>query len=201
MEIPPDSLSKHLKRQLIFLRNSASAYDAGCIEEAVRIAVVVRILCYDKKHKSLLTQMGLKASIQLVTTAKMMASEQFVSVDYAELMSGITFGHTISFDPVSKSAPTVSCPEWWVQPIFYRNGKNYTREDLVLAAAHKDGGAHVGEPDSDLIAFKEGFWIKTTTSPDGTTLHTPLENNHFRMLRRIADELLASPELIDAASY
>ena len=38
---------EQLKRQLVFLRNSASAYDAGHVEEAVRIGVVIRVLCHD----------------------------------------------------------------------------------------------------------------------------------------------------------
>ncbi len=40
-------LSGHLKRQLIFLRNSVAAYDNGCVEEAIRIGVVIRVLCHD----------------------------------------------------------------------------------------------------------------------------------------------------------
>ena len=37
-------LSAYLKRQLIFLRNSIAAYDNGCVEEAIRIGVVMGIV-------------------------------------------------------------------------------------------------------------------------------------------------------------
>ena len=40
----------------------------------------------------------------------------------------------------------------------------------------------------------------TETNADGTTVTTPLENNHFRMLRRFAAELLESQELIEAVN-
>lgn len=39
-------LSGHLKRQLIFLRNSVAAYDNGYVEEAIRIGVVICVLCH-----------------------------------------------------------------------------------------------------------------------------------------------------------
>lgn len=46
--------------------------------------------------------------------------------------------------------------------------KAYTRKDVVLAAANKDGGAHVDNPDAKLKALQEGFWIRTVTHADGT---------------------------------
>lgn len=51
--------AEQLKRQLVFLRNSVAAYDAGSKEEAVRIGVVIRVLCHDSsKSVSLLQHMG-----------------------------------------------------------------------------------------------------------------------------------------------
>ena len=44
---PAEDLSAHLMRQLVFLRNSVAAYDSGCAEEAIRIGVVIRVLCHD----------------------------------------------------------------------------------------------------------------------------------------------------------
>ena len=64
-------LSVHLKRQLIFLRNSVAAYDNGCVEEAIRIGVVIRVLCHDtQQSESLLQKMGQKVTLRFVTTAK-----------------------------------------------------------------------------------------------------------------------------------
>lgn len=68
---PAEDLSAHLKRQLVFLRNSVAAYDNGCPEEAIRIGVAIRVLCHDtQKSESLLTRMGRKHTLPLVTTAK-----------------------------------------------------------------------------------------------------------------------------------
>ena len=63
MQKPSPELVKQLRRQLDFIRNSASAYDAGHSEEALRIGVAIRVLLHDTKFSnSLLNQMGQKES-------------------------------------------------------------------------------------------------------------------------------------------
>lgn len=197
---PAEDLSAHLKRQLVFLRNSVAAYDSGCAEEAIRIGVVIRVLCHDtQKSESLLTKMGRKDTLPLVTTAKTVPNEFLVNMDFGELMAGMTFGHSLEYDPVPEDAPAILCADWWGQPVFIRDKKTYTRKDVVLAAANKDGGAHVDNPDAKLQALQEGFWIRTVTHADGTKKTEPLADNHFRMLRRFAEELLSSKELLKLA--
>ena len=201
LKITPSVLETQLKRQLVFLRNSAAAYDDGALEEAVRIAVVIRVLCHDtSKSTSLLAHMGLKESIRLVSTAKPIAGDLSLTVDFGELMAGMTFGKTLSYDELREDLPRIVCPDWWTQTVFIRNGKQYSRRDIVLATVNKDGGAHVDSPDTDLKAFQENFWFMTETNADGNTVTTPLVNNHFRMLRRFAAELLESQELIEAVN-
>ncbi len=135
-----EDLSAHLKRQLIFLRNSVAAYDNGCIEEAIRIGVVIRVLCHDTQSSvSLLKQMGQKATLRLVTTAKTLSDDLLADMDFGELMAGMTFGHTLEYDPVPEESPAILCPDWWEQPVFIRDKKAYKRKDVVLSAANKDG--------------------------------------------------------------
>lgn len=195
----PD-LSLHLRRQLIFLQNSVAAYDKGCAEEAIRIGVVIRVLCHDTtKSISLLERMGQKASVRLLTTAKSAPNDWASTIDFAELMAGMTFGHTIEYTFVHDDSPTMVCRDWWEQPVFICDKKIYARKDLVLSAANKDGGAHIDPPDATLRALQEGFWIKTETHADGTKQTEPFTDNHFRMLRRFAEELLKSRELLKLA--
>lgn len=200
MNVPVQDFSEQLKRQLAFLRNSAAAYDAGHVEEAVRIGVAIRVLLHDTKaSKSLLNQMGMKDSLQLVSTATTFPDHLLVNMDFVEFMGGMTFGNDLTYDPVPSGTPTIPCLEWWTQPVFLRDKVTYSRRDVVLAAANKDGGAHVDTPDAKLLALHEGFWMRTSTAADGTPSTTPLVNNHFRMLRRFADELLSSQELLALA--
>jgi len=197
---PAQDFSAHLERQLVFLRNSVAAYDNGCPEEAIRIGVAIRVLCHDtQKSESLLTKMGRKHTLPLVTTAKTVPNDFLETTDFGELMAGMTFGHKLEYDPVPGDSPTILCADWWEQPVFIRDKKAYTRKDVVLAAANKDGGAHVDNPDAKLQALQEGFWIRTVTHADGTKKTEPLADNHFRMLRRFAEELLSSKELLKLA--
>jgi hypothetical protein len=120
-------------------------------------------------------------------------------MDFGELMAGMTFGYTLEYDPVPEDSPAILCTDWWEQPVFIRDKTVYTRKDVVLSAANKDGGAHVDNPDAKLQALQAGFWIRTMTHADGTKRTEPLADNHFRMLRRFAEELLSSKELLKLA--
>ena len=195
--MPSKNFVEHLKRQIIFLENSVSLYDSGCREEAIRMAVVMRILFHNKgKGNSLLKQLGIQDTVKIVTTAKSVDLESLRGIDFGELMGGMTFGQKLEYDPIKRDAPAIAAPDWWDQPVFIRNSELISRGQIVLAAANKDGGAHTDEPDDNLRAAKEGFWIRTQTSAYGTTVSEPIENNHFRIIRRFADELLNSRDLL-----
>ena len=198
--MPSQNFVEQLKRQIVFLRNSVSFYDSGCREEAIRMAVVMRILFHDTtKSISLFKHLGVKETIQIATTAKSVESESVREIDFGELMSGMIFGQELEYTLIQKEVSTIAAPDWWDQSIFVRNGNLISRRQIVLAAAHKDGGAHVDEADDDLQAVKEGFWIRTQTKPDGTIVSKSMENNHFRIIRRFADELLNSKEFMGLA--
>jgi hypothetical protein len=75
----------------------------------------------------------------------------------------------------------------------------WTRKTIVLAAANKDGGAHVDPNISpeyrDLI---DGLW--TFTRQDSARTETRVMTDHqFIALRQFAYELLNSPELVALA--
>ncbi|WP_295986301.1 hypothetical protein [uncultured Variovorax sp.] len=199
MALNQSELVEHLNRQITFLKNSVAAFDAGHGVEAIRIGVVLRVLFHDTgRSTSLLMLLGQKTSLQVTTTAK--ALPPGTNIDFAELLAGWTFGDTIHPNPIPPGSPTLAADRWWNEPIFYRDGLYYTRAQVALAAAHKDGGAHVDEADADLKALREPFWRKTTAHADGTTTQESLDNNHFRMLRRLADEVLNSPALLALAT-
>jgi hypothetical protein len=54
-----------------------------------------------------------------LTTAKAMPSHFLATVDFAELMAGVTFGNILVYDPVPEGLPTIACPDWWDQPVFF----------------------------------------------------------------------------------
>lgn len=111
----------------------------------------------------------------------------------------MTFGHTLEYDPAPEGSPAILCPDWWEQPVFIHDKAAYTRKDVVISAANKDAGAHIDNPDAKLRALQEGFWIRTVKHVDGTKRTEPLADNHLRMLRRFAEELRSSNELLNLA--
>lgn len=198
MQMSAQNLHEQLKRQITFLRNSISLYESGCREEAIRMGVVMRVLFHDTSNStSLFKQLGIKDTLQVVTTAKSVELESLGRIDFGELMGGMIFGNELEYTAVEQNVPTISATDWWGQPVFIRDERLITRRQIVLAAAHKDGGAHVDEPDDNLRAVQEGFWIQTQIGTNGETISKPVEDNHFRMLRRFAAELLDSGELME----
>ena len=175
------------------------AYDDGCEEESIRIAVVIRVLLHEGNDSSLLQKMNQKLIIRLVSTAKALPSNLVNTIDHAELMAGVTFGDSLVYDPVPAGSPVMPCDEWWNQTVYIQDRTDFRRCDVVLAAANKDGGAHVDMPDRRLKAFMAANWIKTETTSSGEIVETPIGNNHFRMLRRFADEILNSQDLLKLA--
>lgn len=194
-------LLQHLRRQLLFLRNSARAYDQGAPEEAIRLAVVIRVLCHDTgASTSLLSLLGEKDTLEVVTTARALPPTIAAHpLPYGELLSGMVFGETIHHTPIPAGSPVLTFTDWWTQTVHIQANEPYSRKDVVLAAAHKDGGAHVDEPDSDLIALRTGFWMKVYVNADGQKVQQSIGDTHFRLLRRFADELLHSPALLALA--
>ena len=64
-------LREQLSRQLSFLERSASAFDAGHRDEAIRIATTVRVMIHEtQKSACLLTLLRARNSIKLVSTVK-----------------------------------------------------------------------------------------------------------------------------------
>ncbi|MFL1524273.1 hypothetical protein [Pseudomonas sp. O230] len=191
-------LIQHLRRQITFLRNSATAYDRGCAEEGIRIAVVIRVLCHDSgRCTSLLTHMGAKNNLQLVSTARTLPPTISAhSLPFGDLLGEMVLGETIHHASIPPASPTVLCPDWWRETVLVRNYEPYSRRDVVLTAAHKDGGAHVDKPDKRLEALREGFWVKVSKNDAGEEIRESMGDTHFWVLRRFADELLHSPGLL-----
>jgi len=86
--------------------------------------------------------------------------------------------------------------EWWNQVVLVIDRQPITRRSLVLAAADKDGGAHVDAAlTKEYEALIVNFGEIVTTYADGTEARFAVDNAHFMALRQIAYEILNSPDL------
>jgi hypothetical protein len=196
------SFHEHLAKQLGFIRRSCTAYDAGYTDESIRIATAIRVLMHNtKKSTSLLKFLG-------ATTIKLLSTAEEPSVGTVFYMGlGVT---TSIRAPSSVSAtyePLLNGPinyfvlpnAWWEQIVYVLNpSTRLTRQDIVLAAANKDGGAHIDPkltPAYEALA-KEGAAGALVYQRDGDVIVHSFTNAHLVAIRQMGHELLHSPDLL-----
>jgi hypothetical protein len=89
--------------------------------------------------------------------------------------------------------------EWWNQIVFILGKTRCGRKDLVLAAANKDGGAHVDAAltanyESLMTSGVRGFFHYSPTGEMGT--FKPIMDAHLVYIRQMGHEVLNSPDLL-----
>lgn len=219
----PDYQSE-LRKQLQFLRNSCALYDAGQIEEAVRIATVIRVLIHDTASStSLLQLMGAK-HIHLATSVP--------AYEPSTLYVGaLTAVRSVLNNPPggppsveSRCVPlgeegladgrTLRADEWWRENVHQFGDMELSRRAIVLAAANKDGGAHIDDlpmpyarlqnstAASEVFIDENGdtvfrFPMALMGTPDMGG--EPTRNFAYADLRQMATELLCSRAVVELA--
>lgn len=202
----------HLLRQLRFLERSSAAYDAGFQDEAIRIATCIRVLIHDTaRSTSLLNHLG-ATGIHLLSTCRDISrlvdgSDPFYAGARMQFFNGMAVmgdgGYRVKLGngPVKE---TITVQEWWDQTVYVLDSRTrLSRRDIVLAAANKDGGAHVDErltPEYELLIAPGSLGILISQQESGLT-ERPISDGHFVALRQMAYELLNSPELLALANF
>ena len=205
----PDGFREHLVKQIGFLERSAVAYDAGYTDEALRIAVQLRVLFHDTKSStSLMKHLG-SPNVNLLSTSKPRAPGGNVSLATSSLsmvrvtMAGETTRqqHIPALGDGPYGGHFGPWPAWWNEPLYRLNEKDVTRRDIVLDGANKDGGAHVdAKLTAEYQALKDGVFAIVNFSPDGVTTETLIGGSQYADLRQMAYEVLNSPEFIALAA-
>ena len=189
----------HLEKQLGFLSRSCQSYDAGFTDEAIRIATVIRVIIHQTKSSTSLLKHLNATTINLLSTTLEPSAQtiSFVGMGMMQIGSDNSeYYPQLGDGPINEIIPL---SKWWNQVVIVLDAKHrISRKQIVLAAANKDGGAHV---DSKLTAeyaalSKNGavgtFVCESQTKRD----ESPIENAHLVSLRQMAYELLHSPQLI-----
>jgi hypothetical protein len=143
---------EYLRMHLSFLVNSAAAFDRGEMDEAIRMAVSIRVLFHDTgRSTSLLMQLGAK-DIFLTSTCAPIPEGAFVGHG-SMVFTSITMtanGPVAAMKASLGDGPPVNyhlkAEDWWNQTVFVLprgEDRRISRKDIVLVAANKDGGAHV----------------------------------------------------------
>jgi len=198
-----DRFSAQLKRQLGFIGRSAQLFDNGFPDEAIRIAVSIRVLMHQTKNStSLLTHMGVE-NIKVASTYHPLGPATNPSSLFGFGQIALEEGKA-QFIPHGGSAAVkayIPSSSWWEEAVLtLSEHDSITRKDIVLGAANKDGGAHV---ELKLIPFYEhlardgGLGVNVWEDRQGELLIEKVEYGHLWCLRTMAYELLASSDLLN----
>ena len=193
------TLKDHLRRQLEYLRRSCELFDAGHWDEAVRLAVGIRVLIHDtEKSKSLLRQMSVREQVKLATSfgfsARLPKNFQPTLV-FPVFASSAESGTSVPFRlPMPPILMAVN--EWW-EEIVWMQESTLTRKMIILDTANKEGGAHVQATAPGTIQeLRQGLSKVTSVKINGVEVGTP-GNYHFILIRQFAHELLNSESLAE----
>lgn len=193
------SLADHLRRQLEFLRRSCELYDAGHLDESIRMAVIIRVLLHDTdKSKSLLQQMNVKTKVQLATSFGISARlpENFQTTAIFPLFANSAEGGTSV--PFTLPVPMIlmNVDDWWEETVWMQKS-SLTRRKIILDVANKEGGAHVDPvAPKSVMELRKGLSQISSVKVNGVEVGTPA-NYHFILIRQFAHELFNSQSLID----
>lgn len=195
-------LRKKLEEQLKLLKNSSELYDKGRVEEALNIAIRLRVILYDNpnnknsKNNSLLKKLNQKDTIKLLSTLE--DNSQHPVMKNINVQFAIPIMHTSNGQkPYLDTSPKkdfMLVEEWLNEIVITIEGQAYTRYDIIKATAHKDGGAHIEIDHKDIKPFTSKFGI-CTIKENNSSITQDISNHHYILLRQFAYEVLHSEEL------
>lgn len=190
-------LMAHLHDSIGFLEASSASFDSGFVGEAKRLATTIRVLAHDTdKSKSLLSLLKIKTDMGYLNSSHTFDPKNLLS--YHGLVGlRIENGNSRYWAPLGGGAPGrsgkyVFFPDWWNQVVIVDSVKaKFSRRELVLALANKDGGAHVDshldESYANLTRNNSVGWMVS----DGP-LQKPMQDVELHSVRQVAYELFDS---------
>jgi len=172
-----------LKEQHRFLARSVDAFYSGDIAEAVQIATRIRVLLHEtRRSKALLKRLRHDYLQMPIWDKNEVKSDEIVfSIPISMILMSGRLSPTRDSDP--RSYEEVRLGRWWernclVVPL-NTGTTSFSRKELVLYIANKDGGAHVDELPAKYRALIEGQPIRVNV---GTETATPDPINLARYL-------------------
>lgn len=185
-------LEELLQEQIGFLERSCVAFEDGYIDEAKRIAVIVRVLLHDTAiSHSLFMQLTYK-DYMLIDTCPSLE----VGIPGKIFQAGLAIPSLKGYVPRHKVSSTANpvwlgFDNWWNNPVIKTKDRTYSRRELVLILANKEGGAHVNPTLTAHFEKLKHEGSGMSISRDGED-PKPMTKEEHACLRQIAYELLES---------
>jgi hypothetical protein len=195
-------LIEHFNSQRQALIASSAGYDAGHYWEASRLATAVYQLVHDggRNSRSILTQLGLRASLRFLSTGE--ASLLNMIRDTPLIAQRISGDGTAQSIPLLDGGPpgeftSLQFPTWWERSIIFQDGNHkLTRKKLVFSLRNQDGGSHTDPSLTDeayVRIAREQFSTPRAVFPTGDVAILGAEH---ATMRQIAFEVLKSFEAL-----
>ena len=197
-----------LKEQLQLIKIDCNTFDNGNEIIGKQIAVILRVLFHDTNNStSLLKKLNIKfikwmPSVTEINTNNILAECNFVIQEMIKA-NNVHGKYLPRFRTDFKTEKYIDFYDWWTKPVIKDKDKNaFSRKDVILFIANKDGGAHV---DSE-IKESEKFLITPNSLGWKSYNDGIVEDFEGRVelicIRQIAYEVIESikkayPELID----
>ncbi|MBU7536930.1 hypothetical protein KGM86_00570 [Leuconostoc lactis] len=190
---------EHWGDQIEFIEESINAFDKGNEKEARRIATAIRVMLHETPnslsiYKQLEKNMIFKSKTDIYSPANLVSSWLLLQLSCGP--DGLKYlpnlddaSHTRIFFMIFE--------DWWNQIIFDDKNNCFTRKDIILFVANKDGGAHLDPEISESFAKISMYnSIGWKDKNDNSPLNNPL----YSAVRVIAEELIDSINLDNSSS-
>lgn len=194
-----DEIVEALWDQYEFIEVSAALFDEGHESEAKRIATALRILTRDTRtSKSVLGQLDLLDRIKMLNTSVAVNARNQLStsglVAIQVQRGGLRYIPLLNDYPNSTEPVLLPYHRWLTDPIANAGGRTWSRQDLILHVADKDGGTHVDptvpEPFHNLSRNNAMGWYANSAAARDPA---PPENRYdLTAIRQIGHEMLMS---------
>jgi hypothetical protein len=158
-------LIRLLEEQRQALAASCENYDRGNHWEAARLATIVHTLVHDGGAiTSLLTQLGLRASLRFVSSNRirhnpnrLVSSPPLVTMQISS-DTGAKFVPRLADQNGAEGRLELQFERWWAKELIFKDLRaELTRRRLVFGLRHQDGGSHVGAlTDPAYVWLKDG---------------------------------------------
>jgi hypothetical protein len=176
-------LRAKLEEQRHFLRKSLDDMAAGDLVEAIRVAGAIRVLVHETSASTPLLKQLTPNYLQLKILDQHPSRQQegvakrgnrllmSVPVGLRMTSEGIFLARDVNTD----ARELTVLGRWWTRPSLVLSGVAFSRKEIVLGLANKEGGAHV-DPN---ITRKYGQLLESGFVQIGSSGVTPLNLSRF----------------------
>ncbi len=202
-------LVEELRKQFELLKSACDRYDQGNELEVIHIAARLRVIL--EGPQALIGRLHLSKALRFRDTSTHRLDPN-QSVLIANIGVEITQGVGAKWIPLFErwpdgqpKPPPQRFDAWWSEPIMPMSTPDgldrtprYSRQRLVLAIANQDGGAHVGNRDSDYDELtRDHFTLEVAfRGAEGETGFQPVQGNAVHVcVRQVAYEVLGTLSL------